>query len=91
MNPLAAIAAAWLSALNLTWRHARPGSCRSRVVCARGDGVSGMRLIDDSCNANPDSIIAALRVLASAPGAHAWYSATWRAEQRCRTPASPAG
>ena len=31
-------------------------------------GINGARLVDASYNANPDSVIAALRVLASAPG-----------------------
>ena len=69
MNALAAVAASLEVGATL-------GSCAQalagiepvpgRLCPVRG--VNGARVIDDSYNANPDSVLAALRVLVSAPG-----------------------
>jgi UDP-N-acetylmuramoyl-tripeptide--D-alanyl-D-alanine ligase len=69
MNALAAVAASLEVGATL-------GSCAralARIEPVPGRlcpvrGVNGARVIDDSYNANPDSVLAALRVLASAPG-----------------------
>jgi UDP-N-acetylmuramoyl-tripeptide--D-alanyl-D-alanine ligase len=69
MNALAAVAASLAAGADL--EDAREALCRLQPVDGRLcplAGVNGSRLIDDSYNANPDSVIAALRVLAAAPG-----------------------
>ena len=69
MNALAAIAASL--ATGATLAHAAQGLHDLAPVAGRLcplPGVNGARLIDDSYNANPDSVIAALRVLGAAPG-----------------------
>ncbi len=69
MNALAAIAASLAAGADLA--DAQRGLARLKPVPGRLcplAGVNGSRLIDDSYNANPDSVIAALRVLAAAPG-----------------------
>ena len=69
MNALAAIAAATAVGAELEdartgLRGLEPVSGRLRPLAAR----AGATLIDDSYNANPDSVGAALQVLAAAPG-----------------------
>jgi UDP-N-acetylmuramoyl-tripeptide--D-alanyl-D-alanine ligase len=69
MNALAAIAGCL--ALGATLEHARQGLATLQPVAGRLcplPGRGGARLIDDSYNANPDSVLAALQVLATAPG-----------------------
>ncbi len=68
-NALAAVAAARLmgasnSEIKQGLEQLEPVSGRLQVVAARG----GVQLIDDSYNANPDSVAAAIALLASAPG-----------------------
>jgi UDP-N-acetylmuramoyl-tripeptide--D-alanyl-D-alanine ligase len=69
MNALAAIAAALEAGATLD--DARAGLATLQPVrgrlCPR-PAAGGGRLIDDSYNANPDSVLAALQVLAAAPG-----------------------
>ena len=69
MNALAAIAACQLAGARVSQMQAglaslQPVAGRLAPVSGRG----GARLIDDSYNANPDSVIAALKVLGAAPG-----------------------
>lgn len=69
MNALAAIAAC--SALSISEEDMQAGLRTLKPVPGRlapRMGCSGSRLIDDSYNANPDSVIAALDVLKHAPG-----------------------
>jgi UDP-N-acetylmuramoyl-tripeptide--D-alanyl-D-alanine ligase len=69
MNALAAIAAAQL--LGAEPEQMRAGFERLEPVKGRLQplrGRDGISLIDDSYNANPDSVAAAIRVLATAPG-----------------------
>ncbi len=69
MNALAAVAAS--SAAGADLEDARQALSALQPVPGRLfplAGINGARLIDDSYNANPDSVIAALRVLAAAPG-----------------------
>lgn len=69
MNALAAIAAAEL--MGATEQNIVDGLASLKPVAGRlcpVAGLNGMRLVDDSYNANPDSVIAALKVLESAPG-----------------------
>ncbi|MCP3871374.1 MAG: UDP-N-acetylmuramoyl-tripeptide--D-alanyl-D-alanine ligase [Gammaproteobacteria bacterium] len=69
LNALAAIAAAQASGMDLDGIQAglaalKPVKGRLKPVAGR----KGVSLIDDSYNANPDSVTAAIDVLASAPG-----------------------
>ncbi len=69
MNTLAATTAAL--ALGLDLEEVRQGLAGMRPVKGRLqplNGVGGVRLIDDSYNANPDSVQAAIDLLAAAPG-----------------------
>ncbi len=69
MNALAAIAAAW--AMECTMEQIQQGLASVRPVKGRlcvTMSSSGLRLIDDTYNANPDSVAAAIQVLRQAPG-----------------------
>ena len=69
MNALAATSAAL--ALGTDPAQVRAGLARVRPVKGRLQtrfGPAGLRVIDDSYNANPDSVGAAIELLASAPG-----------------------
>jgi UDP-N-acetylmuramoyl-tripeptide--D-alanyl-D-alanine ligase len=69
MNALAAIAAALEAGVSLD--EARRGLARVQPVAGRLcplPAVGGATLIDDSYNANPDSVLGALQVLQAAPG-----------------------
>jgi len=69
MNALAAIAACRLAGADLP--QIRTGLASLKPVAGRLAplvGRGGARLIDDSYNANPESVIAALKVLSAAPG-----------------------
>jgi UDP-N-acetylmuramoyl-tripeptide--D-alanyl-D-alanine ligase len=69
MNALAAVAASLAVGADLD--DAAQGLATLEPVPGRLcplSGHNGARLIDDSYNANPDSVLAALRVLAAAPG-----------------------
>ncbi len=69
MNALAAIAACRLAGADVP--QIRVGLASLKPVAGRLApllGPGGARLIDDSYNANPDSVIAALNVLRAAPG-----------------------
>jgi UDP-N-acetylmuramoyl-tripeptide--D-alanyl-D-alanine ligase len=69
MNALAAVAAC--QAMGADAAAISAGLASIRPVRGRLEpraGLGGMHLIDDSYNANPDSVWAAIRVLATAPG-----------------------
>jgi UDP-N-acetylmuramoyl-tripeptide--D-alanyl-D-alanine ligase len=69
MNALAAIAA--VQQLGAGWEDIREGLAAIRPVPGRLQplaGRGGFGVIDDSYNANPDSVVAAVDVLATAPG-----------------------
>jgi len=71
MNALAAIAAARAMECPLEW--IQRGLASVRPVQGRLCGLLsplGVRLIDDTYNANPDSVSAAIQVLGQAPGNH---------------------
>ena len=70
-NAIAATACA--HAIGIAIADCRPGLERVRPLAGRLElkrGVSGMRLIDDSYNANPASLAAGLNALAEMPGEH---------------------
>jgi UDP-N-acetylmuramoyl-tripeptide--D-alanyl-D-alanine ligase len=69
MNALAAIAAAW--AMDCSIEQIQRGLASVQPVKGRLCGKlssHGVRLIDDTYNANPDSVAAAIQVLRQAPG-----------------------
>jgi UDP-N-acetylmuramoyl-tripeptide--D-alanyl-D-alanine ligase len=71
MNALAAIATAL--ALGCTFEQIQRGLASVEPVAGRLrslQSASGLRLIDDTYNANPDSVAAAVAVLQQAPGDH---------------------
>ena len=68
-NALAAVAAAWVLGIDL--EAVAVGLAALKPVAGRMcpvPGRDGVRLIDDSYNANPDSVEAAMEVLGTAPG-----------------------
>jgi UDP-N-acetylmuramoyl-tripeptide--D-alanyl-D-alanine ligase len=80
-NSLAAVACALATGVSLAAIAAgleafEPVKGRSRALLVRHSGHA-ITVVDDSYNANPDSVRAAIEVLAALPGRVCWCWATW--------------